>query len=56
MLSFPRGSVARQCLPVFSWSPEPKTEPSFCATWKSIVQGRRASVSLVIALWKAAGS
>ena len=49
MSSLPLGSSAgsggRFCRGV----PEPWTEPSFWATWKSIVQGRRASVSFCVA-------
>ena len=41
----PFGSSTRQWRPVFSWSPEPKTVPSFWATWKSRVQGRSASAT-----------
>ena len=44
--SFPLGSFGRQCLPVLSCEPEPFTVASFWATWKSIVQGRRAAVSV----------
>jgi pantothenate kinase len=42
--SLPLGSSAGQCLPVLSCAPAPCTWPSFCATWKSIVQGRSLSV------------
>ena len=44
MSSLPLGSVGRQCRPVLSCEPEPLTVASFCATWKSIVHGRSASV------------
>ena len=47
MSSLPLGSVARQWRPVWSCEPEPKTVASFWATWKSIVQGRRAAVSVL---------
>jgi hypothetical protein len=50
MSSLPLGSVARQWRPVLSCEPEPNTVPSFWATWKSIVQGRSASVSLAVGL------
>ena len=50
MFNFPFGSVARQWRPVLSCEPEPLTVASFCATWKSIVQGRRAAVSVLRAL------
>ena len=43
----PLGSVARQWRPVWSCVPEPKTVASFWATWKSIVQGRSAAVSVL---------
>ena len=46
MLSLPLGSFGRQCRPVLSCEPEPFTVASFWATWKSIVQGRRAAVSV----------
>jgi hypothetical protein len=57
MSSLPFGSVARQCRPVWSWDPEPKTVASFWATWKSIVQGRRTAVKVLsarssVAFWK----
>ncbi len=44
MSSLPFGSVARQCRPVLSCDPMPFTVASFCATWKSTVHGRSASV------------
>src|SRR5580658_2639405 len=40
--SLPSGSSGWQCLPVLSCEPAPFTVPSFCATWKSNVQGRSA--------------
>jgi hypothetical protein len=49
MSSLPFGSSAGQWRPVLSWEPLPWTEPSFWATWKSIVQGRRASVIVLYA-------
>ena len=45
MLSLPLGSLGRQWRPVLSCDPDPFTVASFWATWKSIVQGRRALVS-----------
>jgi hypothetical protein len=45
MFSLPAGSPGRQWRPVLSCEPEPWTVASFWATWKSIVQGRRASVN-----------
>ena len=50
MLSLPLGSFGRQCRPVLSWVPEPLTVASFWATWKSIVQGRSAAVSVARAV------
>ena len=47
MSSLPLGSSGRQCRPVLSCEPVPCTVASFWATWKSIVQGRRAAVSLL---------
>ena len=44
--SLPLGSLGRQCRPVLSCEPEPLTVASFWATWKSIVQGRSAAVSV----------
>ena len=49
MSSLPFGSVGRQWRPVLSCEPEPWTVASFWATWKSIVQGRRAAVSCLVA-------
>ena len=56
MLSLPLGSLGRQWRPVLSCVPEPLTVASFWATWKSIVQGRRAAVSVVRASSSFAGS
>ena len=46
MSILPLGSSGGQWRPVLSCEPEPLTVPSFCATWKSIVQGRNACATL----------
>ena len=42
----PLGSFTRQWRPVLSCVPEPCTVASFCATWKSMVQGRSGKPDL----------
>src|SRR5215467_261858 len=46
MSILPLGSFGRQWRPVLSCEPEPLTVASFCATWKSFTQWRRAPVIL----------